>query len=553
MDKQKGFIEESLAGSQNGDVCRALFYDSPDAILLGDPETGIILDANPAASRLLGRPIHELIGLHQNALHPPKSESASRRIFIEHSASDVRMVSSGPEEHYALRADGAEIPIEITDKVIKIKGRKVLQVFFRDISERKRAESALLESETKFKTLTEKSTVGVYLIQDGLFKYVNPAMSSIFGYTPEELINKLGPEDLVLADDQPTVDENLRKRLDGEARTINYGFRGTKKTGEVIYAEVFGTRIEYLGRPAVIGTLLDESGRRNALEALRESEQRYRNLVNYVPVGIAVHRLGKIKFVNKKLAELGGARDTYFIGRSVLDFVHPDYRELVRDRLRSVIAGGAPLPPIEEKLLSLDGSVLDMEMHSLPITYEGEDCTMSIVQDITAFKREQQALRESEELYRTLVNHAPAGIVVHAMGVMRYANSRMMELVRVAEPARLIGHSVMEFMHADYKGLVSERIRRVMENGETLPPAEEKLIAADGTKVDVEISSVPITYLGEACAMAIVRDITPRKRAEAEIESAHEQLLKANTDLEKRVDERTTQLAELNKELEAFS
>ncbi|PKM97522.1 MAG: hypothetical protein CVU79_07745 [Elusimicrobia bacterium HGW-Elusimicrobia-3] len=429
MDKQKGFLEESLAQSQGKDVCRALFDGSPDAIFLADPKTGLILDANQAAERLLGRPIEEIIGMHQTALHPPKREKASQRIFQEHSASDGETVHGGPEAHYALRADGTEVPIEITAKIIKIKGRKVLQGFFRDVSARKKTELALKESELKFKTLTEKSIVGVYLIQGGLFRYVNPVMSEVFGYSPEELINRKGPQDLVQAEDWPLVQESLRRRLDGEIKSLNYGFRGVRKDGAVIYAEVFGTRIDYLGQPAVIGTLLD----------------------------------------------------------------------------------------------------------------------------VTERKRAQEALRESEERYRTLVDHAPVGIVVHAAGAMRFVNSRMAEIVRVGEPGALVGRNAMEFMHPDSRDLASGRISKAMADGAPLPAAEERLIAEDGTVVDVETTSAPLIYRGERCLMAIVQDITARKLAEKELKAAHDQLLEAKARLEERVTERTAQLEELNKELEAFS
>ncbi len=304
MEKQKGFLEESLAESQGKDVCRALFDGSPDAIFLADPKTGLILDANPAAEELTGRPLSKLIGLHQSALHPPGREDASRRIFGQHSLSEGETVNSGPEEHYALRADGSEVPIEITAKTIKIKGRKILQGFFRDVSARREAE---------------------------------------------------------------------------------------------------------------------------------------------------------------------------------------------------------------------------------------------------------KALRESEELYRTLVNNAPAGIVVHSMGVMRFVNREMAELVRVPGPEAVVGRNVLEFMHPDYGELVKERIRRAMQEGLPMPPAEEKLVASDGAVLYVEIRSVPITYRGEPCVMAIVQDISDRKKAEAEAQGAHRQLLEANTELEKRVSRRTSQLEELNKELEAFS
>lgn len=101
-----------------------------------------------------------------------------------------------------------------------------------EITGRKLSEKMLLESENKFRSLAEKSLAGIYLIQDENFKYVNPMLSEIFGYTVEELIGKKGPIDLVLPEDWPIVKENLRKRLSRESEAIHYNFRGIKKNGE---------------------------------------------------------------------------------------------------------------------------------------------------------------------------------------------------------------------------------------------------------------------------------------------------------------------------------
>ncbi|NOY99741.1 MAG: PAS domain S-box protein [Chloroflexi bacterium] len=140
---------------------------------------------------------------------------------------------------------------------------------FVDITERKRAENALREAEAKFKGLAEKSLVGIYIIQDGLFRYVNPRLAEIFGYTTDELIDRLGPKDLTTPEAWPTVNENLRKRLSGEANTLHYVFDGLRKDGEQIIAEAFGTRTTLGDQPAVIGTLLDITGRVQADADLR--------------------------------------------------------------------------------------------------------------------------------------------------------------------------------------------------------------------------------------------------------------------------------------------
>lgn len=324
---------------------------------------------------------------------------------------------------------GVITPIELNATSVDIGGEPRILTLCRDITDRRNAEKLLKESEDKFRTLTEKSLVGVYLVQDNTFLYTNPKHLEIFGYGEGELTGHKGPKDVVYPEDWPIVEENLRKRMAGEISDINYVFRGVKKDGTVITIEVFGSKTMYMGRPAVIGTMID----------------------------------------------------------------------------------------------------------------------------ITERKKAQDALRESEERYRTLVNNAQVGIVVHQMGLMKFVNDKMARIVRVPSPEDLIGRNVLEFMHPDFREFVKERVRRAATAGITLPPAEEKLLAADGAVLDVETNTVPITYQGLPCAMAIVQDITPRKKIEEELKAAHLQLLLVNAGLEKRVEERTVQLEELNGELEAFS
>jgi PAS domain S-box-containing protein len=145
-------------------------------------------------------------------------------------------------------------------------------------SERRRVSEALHESETMFRKITEKSIVGVYLIQDDLFRYVNPKMAEICGYEVSELVDKRGPEHVVWVEDWPMVKENLRKRIAGEMESINYRFRGIRPTGEIIHMEVYGSRTDYQGRPAVIGTILDITERVKAVERLAQSENALRHL-----------------------------------------------------------------------------------------------------------------------------------------------------------------------------------------------------------------------------------------------------------------------------------
>lgn len=144
----------------------------------------------------------------------------------------------------------------------------------RDISKRRQTEEQLHESNERFRLLAESSLTGIYLIQDSLFRYANPSLARIFGYKVEEVINKLGPMELVYPDDRPLVAENLRRRIQGEEESIHYDFRGLRKDGSMIYVEVHGRRIKFGGEAGVIGSLVDITERKQA-EAERQAHLRF--------------------------------------------------------------------------------------------------------------------------------------------------------------------------------------------------------------------------------------------------------------------------------------
>jgi len=158
-------------------------------------------------------------------------------------------------------------------------------------SERRKVTEALRQSETLFRKITEKSIVGVYLIQEDVFSYVNPMMASFFGWGVGDLVDKRGPQDCVFEEDWPLVHENLRKRLCGEIEAINYRFRGIRTSGEVFNVEVYGSRTKYQGGPAVIGTLLDITHRLEAERNLQMQLHRFQALYNIAVATAAEHTL----------------------------------------------------------------------------------------------------------------------------------------------------------------------------------------------------------------------------------------------------------------------
>jgi len=213
--------------------------------------------ANPAAARMLGYRPEELVGRHWTSILPEDQH----RIVQE---ADERR-KRGARDQYVLELlhkDGSRIPVLVSGSPWIIDGRFCgTFAVFTDITDLMQAEKALKESEERFRIVTEGSLAGVYIVQDGILQYVNPAFCETYGYKPEEIIGKMNVTAMVHPEDLPLVAENLRKRLDGEVDLLQYQVRALRKDGSVIHCEILGRRAEYQGRPAIIGTVIDITDR----------------------------------------------------------------------------------------------------------------------------------------------------------------------------------------------------------------------------------------------------------------------------------------------------
>ncbi len=141
---------------------------------------------------------------------------------------------------------------------------------------------------------------------------------------------------------------------------------------------------------------------------------------------------------------------------------------------------------------------------------------MSIVMtfsDITKTKEAEAALRESEERYRSLVEYSPEPIAVHSGGLIVYANEASARLLGASSPQEIIGRPVMDFVPEELVPMIKQRVRKVIEDG-WAPLVEEQFVRLDGTRVDVEVVAVRVMFQGRLSSQMVIRDITPRKRAE---------------------------------------
>jgi PAS domain S-box-containing protein len=423
-------------------------------------------------------------------------------------------------EHIHCDADGHSTFIEVVAAPIFDEEGEVVQVIetYRDITERKRAEANLTDSEEKFRLLTEKSVMGVFIIQDGKMAYVNESLASTFGYRPEEIIGKLSPKDLIHEVDTDFVTRKLKERLDGHVEKDSILYRGVKKDGSIVHIEVYARLIEYSGHPAIIGTLTDVTEQHQAVEALRESEERFQKAFSTSPNAISITRVedGCFIEVNDSFQRIFGYSREGAIGKSVLDLgIYPD--------------GSARRKLIQR--LSEEGRIADHEMDLHTKTGEKRRClvSMELIQlkeesyvlttanDITERKLAEQELLRSKILLESSLESQVDTIILSLDRDYRYlyfneAHSGSMKNEYGTTPE--LGMCLFDIMKGD------EDVEKVKAHYDRALAGESHVVTEEYGEGDLraffEISYNPIydddqKIIG-LCSFA--QDITERKQAE---------------------------------------
>ena len=331
------------------------------------------------------------------------------------------------------------------------------------ILQHQHGEETLHGSENIFKDLAEKSLAGIYIIQDGVFKYYcNPAFVEMFGYSVEDMLEKMGPKDVVLPEDWPLVEENIRKRVAGEADSIHYEFRGVTRTNKIINLEVYGSRTIYQGRPAVIGTMLNITKRKHAEELLKKAEEKYRSIFENSVEGVfQTTPRGQFIVTNPALEKMLGYDSTEELTATLKDTKHQLYvRPAQRRVFMSILEKKGVAYGFECNLYKKDRSTIKVSMNARAVRdtdgstlyYEGT------VVDITEQKKAEDELRRLNEFNTAIIDNAPVAIfTLDRHGAFNSVNPALAELSGLGPKAeeRLIGFNWLKNTYAIKCGLSS--------------------------------------------------------------------------------------------------
>lgn len=448
-----------------------LFEDAPDAILILD-DHGTVVDCNPTAETMFGRPRDELVGESIDRFTPPELPDGQMPTVAGKRYRDAAFAGrKATFEWRHLRPDGSTFDVEVNLSRLKLRDVPRLHAIVRDLTSRRQAEEALRESEERLRTLVGESSVGIALVDEhGRVATWNEALAEVTGVREAEALGQciwdvqasFFPDLSADLSRLEAVAEATREALrTGRSRLFErvHQFRLARVTGgsRVVRQTVFPIRARDGWR---LGTILaDVTELVEAEEALRQREEQLDSLFRNMVEGVALHELVR--------DEQGRVVDYRLVD------VNPQYsillgleREQVVGRLATEVYDAAEAPFLEQYAgVARTGDAVRFEsefptmqrIFDISVVAWGRDGFATIFSDITARRAAEQALRENEALLRTVVSNLP--VVIFAFdrdGVFTFSDGLGLEVLGL-QPGQVVGESVYE-LYADHPNIL-EAIR----------------------------------------------------------------------------------------------
>jgi PAS domain S-box-containing protein len=537
---------------------------SIDGIAIADLEPKLTY-VNDAFARMHGYSREEMIGMKVVDLHNEEQMDEYQR-----GMNQIKTQGSWEGEIGHIRKDGTPFATYMSVTLMKGDDGKPrgIAAVATDITKHNPAEEApgqdqtelerqveetLQDSEPKFKTIVENIRDVVFQLSPlGMIQYVSPKVQEVYGYKPEDLVGKHLKKTTPVRE-LPKAMKILKSALSGKAIN-NFEINQRDAKGKIIPIEINAAPVRKEGKIiAVQGIMRDITQRKRTEEALKESEERYRSLVNNIKLGILRSTPGP----PGRILEVNPAME------KITDYSR---EELLKMDIRKIYVHLEEREAIIKELVSTRGKVVrelrwrkrdGTEMVVLATVVAVRDDTGkvpyfdAIIEDITERKRAEEELRESEARNRSLVNageHMGEAIFLlqdtdKVEAAHLFANEEWTRITGYTTE-ELRGTSYYDVIHPRHRAAVADRVRRRLQQGQDLPGRWEiSVIAKDGTEVPIEVGGGgPITYHGKLATVGYARDITERKQME-------EELRKARDELEMQVEERTAELTKANEEL----
>jgi len=395
-----------------------------------------------------------------------------------------------------------------------------------DVTERQRTQEELRQSEERFKVLAQEVVEGIILIEDGKIIDANRSLTEMFGYDLEELVGRDAIE-LTLPENR----EMVRHRISDEDTRV-YESEGLKKDGTIFPIEIRPRHLPYSGRRIRVTSVIDLTERKRAEDAVRESEKRFRALVqNASDIILVLDAEGTVLYESPAVERVLGYSPEERVGINAFDQIHPDDRAMILRVFSENLSSPGPFPPVEYRVRDREGTWRHLEAIGENLLHD--PVIKGVVvnsRDVTERKRTEKTLKESERRFRQLFENSSDALFIH--------DERGRFVDCNAEACRALGYTREELLALSVADvttrLISEEERREGgtlwelalqgEPGRIIGFDDNELRRKDGTTFPVEVGVGAIEHEDRRMIFASARDITERKRAEEALKRSEARL-----------------------------
>jgi PAS domain S-box-containing protein len=522
------------------EVSQALLHNAGLGIYI--VQEGNFLYVNPVFQQLTGYTEEELLGKYSLDLVHPEDREMVKKKAVENLKSASGSV---PYEYRLVKKNGGILRVleEVTS--INYGGKRATVGSFLDITARKELEETIKYSEKRYRTILNEMQDGYFEVDlGGHVIFANNAVCRDLGYSMEELIG-MSYKDFTTEDGIESVFRAFNEVYRTGVPNKGFYSKSHRKDGGQGFYE---TSVSLLrnNKGEIVGFRCvgrDITERKQAEEALQKSQERYRTLAENAGEAIFVVQDGMIKFMNPKGAELSGYSIEELASGPFAKFIHPDDVNLVLNRYAGRLKGD-PAPQIYDfRILRKDSDIRWGELNAVPISWDDRPAVLCFMTDITQRKQAEEALTQSEEKYRTILDEiGDAYFEVDLKGNFTFVNDQMTQHLQYSKE-ELLGMNYRTFTVPEEIKNVYEAYNRVYRTGEPSLSFSHKVIRKDGTRRISNVSISPLRNVkGELYGFrGISRDITTQKRLEEEREALLQDIKRINRKLE-----------EANKELQDF-
>lgn len=521
-----------VALKKNEEKYRELVQNANSIILRWDSD-GRITFFNEFAQDFFGYTEDEILGEHVVGTIVPEIESTGRdlKLLMNDICKNPKNYEYNSNENR--KKDGTTVWVAWTNKILtNNKGEHVGTLSIgADITEKRKIEKELIESEEKFRLLSDQSLLGITILQDNRVKYVNKALADILEYPVEEMLswNPADPTKTIHPDDiEFTLGQAMKKKQGEKDVALHYRFRVITKSGKVKWVENFSKTIQFEGKPADLVTQIDITERKKMEDNLVESERRYRALFTNEIDAICIFEIG-----NKRIVEANDAwLNLYGYEKKDLNWLTTDditaEIELTNEAIkRSSNLGQILIPKRHHK--KKDGTIFTVEISAGPFIWKNEKFMHALTRDITERDRAEEKLKESESLLAETQKIAQLGSWEYDVKTdyLKWSD----ETFKIAGKERkenLLLQEYLETVHPDDISILQSTLEKSSNNKKSYE-IELRHLRPDGTYNYTLTRGKPIYNNNELVKfIGSVLDITERKKAEQELHRAKEAAESAN-------------------------